>query len=102
MSGDGRLLCLGDVPTGEVTTTGVEDLALGNGQVDCLPDLVPWRRAVDMVKLVEVDVVRLETPQTGIECMADVECRQTTGIGPVAHRLVDLGSEDGLFPTATA
>jgi len=35
-----RLVGLGDVPAGEVAGAGVEDLALGDQDVDRLPDLV--------------------------------------------------------------
>src|SRR5437763_9641551 len=57
------LVGLRDVPAGEVGAAHVEDLALAHQLLHALPDLFPGRAARDVVHLVEVDVVRLQTPQ---------------------------------------
>src|SRR4051794_15455319 len=58
-----RLLSGGDVPSREVAAAGVEDLALRAQGLHRLPDLLPWRVPVDVVHLVEVDVVGLQSLQ---------------------------------------
>ena len=77
-----RLLRLRDMPAGKIATARVDDLPLRCGHVDGLPDLVPWRRPVDVVELVQVDVVRPETGQAGIECPANVQRREPALVGP--------------------
>ena len=55
-----------------------------------------------MVELVEIDVVGLQAAQTRIERPADVQRRQLALVGPVAHRAVNLGGQDGPLPPAAA
>src|SRR5207244_2853258 len=46
-------------------------------------DLVPRRVPVDVVHLVQVDVVRLEPPQAGLACAADVHRRELRMVRPL-------------------
>src|SRR4029079_5750735 len=50
---------LRDVPAREGRRADVEHLPLADERLHRLPDLVPGRRAIDVVHLVEVDRVRL-------------------------------------------
>ena len=63
----------------------VEDLALLDGDLDGLPDLVPRRVPVDVVELVEVDVVGLQALEAGVQGAPDVQRGQLGLVGPVAH-----------------
>jgi len=58
-----RLLCLREVPPGEVRRPEVQHLSLLPQDTERLPDLVPRRVPVDVVHLVQVDVVGLQAPQ---------------------------------------
>ena len=89
-----RLLTLRDVPAGEVRGSDVEDLALLAQDVHRLPDLVPRRRAVDVVHLVDVDGVGPEPGQARVARATDVERRELALVGPVAHVAVELRGED--------
>src|SRR4051794_8424132 len=68
------LLRSGEMPAGEVAATDVEDLPLRPQRLHRLPDLVPRRRAVDVVHLVKVDVVGLQPTQGPVATVADVAC----------------------------
>jgi len=92
----------GDVPTGEVAAARVEDLALRDGGLHRLPDLVPRRVPVDVVELVDVDVVGLQPLQARVERATDVERREPAVVRPVGHVAVQLGREHGaLAPPST-
>src|SRR5665647_2439048 len=81
-------LCRGDVPAGEVAAARVQDLALLDGHLDGLPDLIPRGIPVDVVELVDVDVVRLEAFEAGVQCSTDVQSRELALIGPLCHAAV--------------
>jgi hypothetical protein len=46
--------------------------------------------------LVEVDVVGAEPLKAAIDCLEDVFAREAAVVGIVAHRIVELGRDDGL------
>ena len=95
-------LRLGDVPAGEVAAARVQDLALLDGHLDGLPDLIPRGVPVNVVELVDVDVVRLEALEAGIQCPADVESREPAVIGPVRHTAEQLGGQHRVLTALTA
>src|ERR671917_2469856 len=96
-------LSISDVPAGEVATAGVEDLAGLDCHLDRLPDFLPRSVPIDVVELVEIDVVGLQSAQACIERPADVERGQLALVWPRAHLAVDLGGNDcPLPPAATA
>ena len=87
---------------GEVRRADVEHFALLHKDFHRLPDLVEWRAAVDVVHLIEVDVVGLQSTQRSFARVPDVPRRQERVVGPVAHRAVELGGDDHLLaPAAT-
>jgi hypothetical protein len=61
-----------DVPPGEIAAADVRHLALSHQLLHRLPDLVPRPTPIDVVHLVEVDVIRLQTPKAGLARPADV------------------------------
>ncbi len=97
-----RLLRLRDVPAREVRRAAVEDLALVPQDLHRLPDLVPRRRPVDVVHLVEVDVVGLQPLEAGVARPADVERRELALVRPLPHVPVELGGDDHLLAPAPA
>ena len=84
----------GDAPAREVAASDVEDLSLLDEHVHRLPDFVERRLAVEMMHLIEVDVVRLESPKARLAGFADVIGRKAPAVGPVHHRLIELRRED--------
>ena len=98
----GGLLGLGDVPAGEVAAARVQDLALLDGDLDRLPDLIPGRVPVHVMELVEIDVVRLQPLQAGIQRPADIQCGELGLVGPVRHGAVQLGGEHRVLPALAA
>src|SRR5207302_3117582 len=97
-----NLVGLGDVPAGEVGAAHVEDLALAHQLLHALPDLLPGRAARDVVHLVEVDVLGLQAPQGRLTLPLERQRVDATEVGPVAHRAIDLGGDDGLLAPAAA
>jgi hypothetical protein len=86
----GELLGGRDVPGGEVAAADVEHFAFADELFHGLPDLLPRRRPVDVVHLVEVDVVGLQPAQAVLAGLVDVVGRQVPVVWAGAHRLVDL------------
>jgi hypothetical protein len=99
VAGGGDALCSGDVPAGEVAAAEVDHVAGSNKLLHRLPDLLPRRASVDVVHLVQVDVVGLQSTQTVLARRADVVSREAPIIGSGAHRLVQLGGEHDLVAT---
>src|SRR5436305_1980867 len=64
----------------------------------------PWARCppVDVVHLVEVDVVGLQSFQRTVTCVPDVACGEERVVGPLAHRAVELRRDDDLLAPAAA
>src|SRR5207253_1119898 len=79
-----------------------DDLALAHQLLHALPDLFPGRAARDVVHLVEVDVVRLQAPQRRLALALERQRVDAGEVGPVAHRAIDLGGDDGLLAPAAA
>ena len=97
-----RFLGLHEVPAREVRRADVEDLPLLDERVHRLPDLVPRRLPVDVVHLVQVDVVGLETTQRRLARAPDVARRQERVVRPVRHAAVELRCDDRLLAAAAA
>jgi hypothetical protein len=79
----GELLGRCDVPAGEVAAADVEHLAFADELFHRLPHLLPRRRPVDVVHLVEVEVIGLQPAQAVLTGLADVVGRQMPVVGPV-------------------
>ena len=92
-----RLVRLRDVPAREVAAPDIDDLARVDEVLHRLPHLVPRRGTVDVMHLVEVDVVGLQSTQARVACVADVSRRETAVVGPVRHRAEHLRREHHLL-----
>ena len=84
----------GDPPAWEVAASHVENFALLDQHVHRLPDLFEGRLAVEVVHLIEVDVIRLESPKARLAGFTDVIGRKAPAVGTVHHRLIELRRED--------
>ena len=62
-----------DMPTGKVTAANINDFALANELLHSLPDLFPGSLTVDMMHLVEIDMIRLESTKAVLAGAADVQ-----------------------------
>jgi hypothetical protein len=57
---------------------------------------------VDVMHLVQVNVICLQTLERAFHGLANMQCREFLLVRPVTHMTVDLGGNDNLFaPTAT-
>ena len=90
------------MPTREVAAAHVDDLALAHQLLHRLPDLFPWRCAVDVVHLVQVEVVGVEAAQAGLTRVPDVPGGETTFVGPVPHLAIHFAGQDDLLAPAAA
>src|SRR6266702_5835499 len=54
---------------------------------------------IDVVHLIEVDVIGVQTTQAVLTSLSDVVCRQAAVVRAGTHRLVHLGREDNLVAT---
>src|SRR5262249_878503 len=95
-------LRFGDVPTGVVRGPAVEDLPLLPQDLHRLPDLVPRRRPIDVMELVEVDDVGLQPLERRVAVAPVVSCGEATRAGAVAHRVEPLRREHRALATLTA
>ncbi len=75
----------------------VADLALAHEVVERRERLLPGRRRVGPVDLVEVDDVRLQPTQAVLDLLLDRLARQTALVGTRPHRAPDLGREHRLL-----
>ena len=50
--------------------------------------------------VVDVDVVGLQAAQAVLDLLLDVQPRHARIVGPAAHRIEDLGGDDGVLPPA--
>ena len=66
------MLGLGNMQPGEVAAAHVEDLALLHQLFHRLPDLFPRRGPFNVVHLVEIDMIGLQTAQAVFAGFADV------------------------------
>ena len=95
-------LCLRDVPAGKVRRSGVKDLSLRAKDFVGFPDLVPRRRSVDVVHLVDVDVVGLQPAQRCLAGALDVQGGKLAVVRPLAHVAVELGRDDRALAASVA
>ena len=74
----------------------IERLAGAHDVVQRLERLLHRRQRIEAVDLVEVDVVRAEAPQRGVDRLHDVLARQALGVGARSHRPMHLGRDHHL------
>ena len=98
----GGALGEGHVPGGEVAAADVADLALADQLLHRLPDLLPRRRPVDVVHLIQVDVIGLQPPQARLAGPPDVVGRQPAVVRAESHRLVHLRGQDDVVAVPAA
>ena len=82
------------MPPGEIAASDIEDFSLSHQLFHRLPDLFPGCVTVDVVHLVKVDMVGLQTPEARFTGFANVVGGQTPVIDLIAHLAIDLGGEN--------
>src|SRR5208282_5572102 len=98
----GDLVGGGDVPGGEIAAADVENLAFADELFHGLPDFVPWRRAFDVMHLVKVDAVGLQSAQAAFTGLLDMTGGKTAIVRAVTHVAEAFRGEDNLLASATA
>ena len=88
---------LHQAPRLEVRAGRVEDLAVAHEIVERPQHLLERRLMVDMMDVVEVEVVGLQPLQRAFDLLLDVQSRHTGIVGPPAHRIEELGGDDGVL-----
>ena len=91
------VLGLGELPRVHRRGADVAGLAGAYDVVQRLHRLLDRHRRVPPVDLVEVDVVRLEPAEAGVDLLQDRLAGQTGAVGPGPHPAVDLGGEDDVL-----
>src|SRR5258708_23539055 len=92
----------GNMPTSKGTTTNIHDLALVCQLLHRLPDLLPRSLTINMVHLVEIDMIGLQTAQTLLTSTPNVQSREARLIWPFTHLPVNLGRQHNFLPASTA
>jgi hypothetical protein len=93
---------LRDVPAREVAAADVDDFALRDERFHRLPDLVPRRRSIDVVHLVEVDAIGLHALQARVARVANVSRREQAVVRPLRHRTEHFRREHNLLASTAA
>jgi hypothetical protein len=89
---------LGQLPGGEVAAPEVADFAGVHQVGERLERLLLRRVGVGRVKLIQVDVIRVQAPETVLGGGHHVAARRAVQVGPLAHRHPELARHDDLAP----
>jgi hypothetical protein len=90
----GYPVALHQLPGGEGRRADVPDLALADEVIEGVQRLLDGGLLLGPVDLVEVNVVRLQAPQTGLHLLEDVLPVVAPVVRPVPHAAVHLGRQD--------
>jgi hypothetical protein len=93
----GGVLHLGELPGPHGGRTEVAGLAGLDDVVKGFHRLLDRGRGVETVDLVEVDVLRAEPGQRGVDVLHDRLAGQAGSAGTTVHREVHLGGQDDLL-----
>ena len=88
---------LHDLPCREIGAADVADLPLPDQIGKGAERLFKRREAVEAVDLIEVDVVRVETQQTGFDSMENMKAGETYLIGARPHASEHFGRNHDVF-----
>ena len=83
-----------ELPAREVGHADVANLARPDEHVECGEGLLNRRRRVPLVRLIEVDVVGLQSPQAALASANDPTAGQTFGVAGTIHPAATLGRQD--------
>ena len=97
----GHPLGLDDEVAGEGGRPEGPDLALVDEVGECPQGVVDVARRIGTVDLVEVDPVRLQAAQAGLDLADDPPARVTGHVGVGPHRSVELGGQHHVLPPAS-
>src|SRR5260370_39648464 len=81
----GQSICLSDPPRGSIRDADVENLALANNIVQTSHDFFHGCDSIPDVHPVQVDVVGLQSLQTGFQCLHHILAVIASRIGIVAR-----------------
>ena len=70
---------------------------MSDESIECAKGFFDWCDGVVAVNLVEIDVVGLQAPETGIDSIHDVSARGANVVAALAHTAIDLGGDDHVF-----
>ncbi len=90
---------LGQLPGGEVAASEVTDFAGVHQVGERLERLLLRRVGVGRVQLIEVDVIRVQAPETVLGGGHHIAPRRAMQVGPLAHRHPELARHDDLAPS---
>src|SRR5579859_2567021 len=91
----------GNIPAGKVAAADIEHLALAYQLLHRLPGFLPGRATLNMVHLVQVDMICLETAQALFAGTADVISREPAIVWPLAHGTKHLRCKHNLLAATT-
>jgi hypothetical protein len=90
------------MPAGEIAAADVEHLPFAVELFHCLPEFFPRALTIDVVHLVEVDMVCLQTPEALFARAFDMQGGEARLVGPVAHASIDFGGQHHFFTSPAA
>ena len=93
----GHALGLCNVPASKVAAAHVDNFAFGYQLLHGLPDFFPRAIAVDVMHLIHINVIRLQTLQAGFTGALNIDGRQAHAVRPFSHLAVNFGGDDGLL-----
>ena len=89
----GNRIRFDDFPAVEVTATDISDFTDSDQVIHRPHCLVKRRVMVKAMELVKVNKVGLQSPQAGLNCLADVFSRQAFGVGRWPHAKPTFGRD---------
>lgn len=101
MTGRGNGLGRRNVPAREIAATDIKHFSLLNKEFHGLPDLFPWRMAIDVMHLIDVNMVGLKPSQTVLAGLANMVSRKTAIVRTGSHRLIDFRRQNDTVSPAT-
>ena len=90
------------MPAGEIAAADVQHLPFAAELFHRLPDFFPAAFTIDVMHLVEVEMVCLQTPETLFARAFDMQGRQARLVGPVAHAAIDLRGQHNFLSSPAA
>ena len=90
-----------DLPAGVVRGRHVTNLAFANQSIHRIQRLFYGNAVIRLVQVIDIEVVRLESPQTIFNRAKNSALGKSTFIRTLAHLVVNLGRQDQVF-TLTA
>ena len=82
------------LPGGEVAAAQVAHLTPPHQVIQRVERLFQWGRGIPGMDLIQVDIVRLQAPQAGLDLLEDRRAGEPLSVRPLSHPAPDLGRQD--------